>query len=257
MAPLRFAGRPYSAGPLTLIGALVALAAPPPAASQIPREFENLQVLPTDIDPDSLVLLMRSFSFATGLGCDGCHVMGEGGSFQGARFDLDDKENKAKARVMLRMVEAINQDLLGALPERSEPPVPVECKTCHRGLRTPFLLRTELHRVVANQGVDAAVARYRELRENRMELGAYDFREWEMNELGRELERDGALEAAAAMYELNEEHHPASASIPLALGRLYERMERPDRALAAYRRVLERNPDHAFARARVEALSGR
>jgi tetratricopeptide (TPR) repeat protein len=239
-----------------MICALVALAAPPPAASQIPREFQNLQVLPADIDPDSLVQLMRSFSFATGLRCEDCHVMGEGGSFQGARFDLDDKENKAKARVMLRMVEAINEDLLGALPERREPPVAVECKTCHRGLRTPYLLRTELHRVVASQGIDAAVARYRELRESRMEMGAYDFREWEMNELGRELEGGGDLEAAAAMYELNEEYHPESASIPLALGRLYERMERPDRALAAYRRVLERSPDHAFARARVEALSG-
>lgn len=256
MLPIHPTHRPSPAGILLLLGGVMASAAAPPAAGQIPREFENLRVLPRDIDPDSLVMLMRSFSFATGFGCDGCHVMGEGGSFQGARFDLDDRENKTKARAMLEMVEMINEELLAELPGRREPLLRVECKTCHRGLPAPLLLRTELHRVIASQGIDAGVARYLELRASRMNLGAYDFREWEMNELGRELERDGNLEAAAAMYELNEEFHPESTSIPLALGRLYERLERPDSALAAYRRVLERNPDDAFALTRVEELSG-
>jgi hypothetical protein len=224
--------------------------------AQIPSEFKNLKVLPRDISRDSLVLLMRSFSFATGLRCEGCHVMGEGGSFQGAQFDLDDKENKRKARFMLRMVNRLNAEILPQLPDRDDPPLGVECKTCHRGLQKPFLLRTELHRVVNEQGVEAAVARYRELRETRMGKGIYDFGEWETNELGRELEKDGNIPAAIAIMELNEEFHPQSSSIPLTLGRLYEATGRRQDAIAAYRRVLERDPSITRAQERLTALGG-
>lgn len=234
----------------------VGLGAPCTLVAQIPSEFKNLKVLPRDISRDSLVLLMRSFSFATGLLCEGCHVMGEGGSFQGAHFDLDDKENKRKARFMLRMVNRLNAETLPEMPDRDSPPLAVECKTCHRGLRKPFLLRTELHRVVDEQGVEAAVARYRELRETRMGKGIYDFGEWETNELGRELEKEGNIPAAIAIMELNEEFHGESVSIPSTLGRLYEMAGRRDDAMAAYRRVLERAPDNANARRRLTALGG-
>lgn len=238
------------------IGALFLLLAVPPsaAAAQIPTEFQNLQALPPDISRDSLVQLMRSFSFATGLRCEGCHDMGEGGSFQGARFHLDDKPTKRQARFMIRMVERLNGEILPGLPERDEPPLRVECKTCHRGIRKPFLLRTELHRVIDEEGIEAAAARYRELRESRADAGAYDFREWEMNELARELEAEGDLAAAAAMLELNEDFHPDSPSIPRLLGGLYERLGRTSEALAAYARAFGRAPGDAGSLQRLRAL---
>jgi len=238
------------------IGALCLVLAVPPstAAAQIPTEFQNLQALPSDISRDSLVLLMRSFSFATGLGCEGCHVMGEGGSFQGARFHLDDKPTKRQARFMIGMVERLNGEILPGLPERDEPPLRVECKTCHRGISKPFLLRTELYRVIEEEGIEAAAARYRELRESSADDGAYDFGEWEMNELARELEAEGELAAAAAMLELNEEFHPDSPSIPRILGGLYERLDRPGEALAAYARAFGRAPGDAGSRERLRAL---
>ena len=80
------------------------------AAAQIPTEFRNLKVLPEDISRDSLVQLMRSFTFATGRLCEGCSVMGENGSFEGARFDLDDKLPKRQARYMLKMVNVNRRD---------------------------------------------------------------------------------------------------------------------------------------------------
>ena len=100
---------------------------------------------------------------------------------------------------------------------RDEPPLKVECKTCHRGIRKPFLLTTELHRVVDNEGIDAAVQRYRPLRAGAMEDGTYDFGEWEMNELARELVVQNQVEAAVAMLELNGKFHPRSTSIPRTL----------------------------------------
>lgn len=242
---------------LASIAALTAMSAPADGWAQIPDTFTNLEVLPADISRDSLIAVMRSFSFATGLRCEDCHVLGEGNSFQGARFELDDKLDKRKARYMLRMVETLNRELLPGLPERDQPPLAVECKTCHRGLAKPFLLRTELRRVLEEDGVDAAVARYRELRETSATAGAYDFGEWEMNELAREVAAAGDTAAAASLLELNEEFHAASASIPATLGSLYEALGRTDDAVAAYRRALERNPQNRGARARLEALTGR
>ena len=77
------------------------------------------------------------------------------------------------------------------------------------------------------------------LRERGTLIGAYDFREWEMNELARQLAAEGKTAAAIAMLQLNEEFYGTSASIPSMLGGLYERENRKDDAIAAYRRALE------------------
>lgn len=227
-----------------------------PTVAQIPTEFQNLQVLPEDIPRDSLIQLMRSFTFATGLLCEGCHVMGENGSFQGARFHLDDKPTKRQARYMLRMVNRLNDEILPGLPERDTPALRVECKMCHRGIRKPYLLRTEMRAVIETDGVEAAVVRYRELREQAMDEGIYDFGVWEMNELARQLEAEGRVADAAVMLELNEEFHPRDASIPRTLGPLYEALGRTEDAVAAYRRALGLNPAHGRSLERLRALTG-
>lgn len=223
--------------------------------AQIPSEFRNLQVLPEDIHEDSLIQLMRTFTFATGLRCEGCHVMGENGSFEGAQFHLDDKLTKRQARYMLQMVNRLNAEILPGIPERDTLALRVECKTCHRGNRKPHLLRTELRAVIDTAGVQAAVARYRELREHGMEWGAYDFGVWEMNELALELERSGKIAEAVVMLELNEEFHPRDASIPRTLGPLYEALERTGDALAAYARAVGRNPNDRRSLERLLALA--
>lgn len=227
-----------------------------PAMAQIPTDFQNLKVLPEDISRDSLIQLMRSFSFATGLRCEGCHVMGEGGSFRGARFHLDDRLMKRKARFMLRMVNRLNDEILPDLPERDRPVLHVECKTCHRGQQKPHLLRTELRAVIDTAGIQAAVARYRALRKRAMDEGAYDFGVWELNELARQLEEDGMVAEAATMLELNEEFHPRDASIPRTLGPLYEALDRASDAVAAYRRALGLNPGDERSLERLRALTG-
>ncbi|MCI0432022.1 MAG: c-type cytochrome, partial [Gemmatimonadetes bacterium] len=188
----------------TLAAALATILMSPavPVRAQIPVEFRNLRVLPRDISRDSLVQVMRSFSFATGLRCEDCHVLPENGAFENAQFDLDDKLTKRRARYMLEMVNRLNEELRIGLPERDQPALSVECKTCHRGLRKLFLLRTELRDVLANAGVDSAVSRYRELRLRASMRGVYDFGEWEMNELAREVAQAGNTVAAIAFLEL-------------------------------------------------------
>lgn len=231
---------------------------PAPLAGQIPDEFRNLRFFPEDISRDSLIGVMRGFSFALGVRCQYCHVGGDGVSLQGVEFDSDDDPDKRKARFMLEMVRHLNQEILPELPERDTPPVAVECKTCHRGLARPVLLTQELRMVLDRAGIDSAVARYRELRAERGMRGAYDFGEWEMNSFAEALADEGRLWDAIAIYRLNEEFFDESVSIKVSLGQLYERVGERERAMAYYERALTIRPDLDQARARLDSLrSGR
>jgi Photosynthetic reaction centre cytochrome C subunit/Tetratricopeptide repeat len=233
----------------------VALACPARLGAQIPQKFENLQVFPHDVPRDTLLQTMRSFSFALGVRCQHCHSGGDGVSFEGVNFASDDKVAKRKARFMLRMVDSLNTRVLAALPDRTSPAVPIECVTCHRGLSRPTTLERTLAATIGERGVDSAVAEYRVLRREALDLGRYNFGEWSLNELARTLRNQGKSAEAVAMLELNAEFYTSSAAIDLALADLYR--ERGDRAkaLQRYRRLLEKQPNNAAAKRRVEELS--
>ncbi len=233
---------------------LLAVMAASPANAQIPDTFTNLQVLPQDISRDSLIQVMRGFSFALGVRCQHCHVGGDGISFEGVEFDKDDDPDKRRARFMMRMVENLNGYVLPLTPERTEPPVVVECKTCHRGVARPLLLKQELLLVTHDAGVDSAVARYRQLREDFALSGSYDFGEWETNQVAERLEAEGRIADAIAIYEMNAEYYPESLSIAATLGRLYEEEGDVQAAIRSYERVLELRPGHQGAQRRLEAL---
>ena len=224
--------------------------------AQIPEEFSNLQVLPEDISRDSLLEIMRGFSFALSVRCQYCHVGGDGISFEGVEFHKDDDPDKRNARFMLRMVDNLNGYVLPLVPEREDPPVAIECKTCHRGQPRPLLLTQDLRIVLDEFGADSAVARYRRLRERFPMSGTFDFGEWEMNVLAERLARDDRARDAIAIYELNAEFHPNSRSIAFSLGRLYENVGDVEAAIRYYERVLELAPNNQAAIERLEALRG-
>ena len=106
--------------------------------SQLPTKFTNLQVLPKDVAPRALIDLMRSFALGLGVRCEQCHV-GEGNDLSKFDFASDTKPAKATARQMLKMMIAINDELLAGV---GEPPPPgtrkVTCFTCHRGATKPL-----------------------------------------------------------------------------------------------------------------------
>src|ERR1700721_130533 len=80
--------------------------------------FKNIQVL-KDIPAGELMPSMRYVSAALGVGCDYCH--------EADHFDNDDKPTKQRARNMMKMMFAINQDDFNGRRE-------VTCYTCHRGV---------------------------------------------------------------------------------------------------------------------------
>jgi tetratricopeptide (TPR) repeat protein len=232
----------------------LAVACAGPLRAQIPAKFENLQYFPKDIARDTLVNIMRGFSFALGVRCQYCHAGGDGISFAGVDFKSDDKPAKRKARYMLQMADSINNHLLAALPDRSVPPVRVGCVTCHRGLSKPATLASTLTETIDARGVDSAVAQYRRLRQNTLTLGKYDFGEWSMNELARTLTERGKTAEAIAMLQLNQEFYPQSSDIDFLLGELHRQRGEKDLAIARYRAVLQKDPNSARAKQRLAEL---
>jgi len=222
--------------------------------AQIPDTFRNLQFFAEDISRDSLLDVMRGFSFSLGVRCQYCHVGGDGISFEGVEFHSDDDPDKRKARYMLRLVADLNERLLPQMPDRTEPNVRMECKTCHRGRAKPFLLTQELRLTLEAHGVDSAISQYRQLREEYATSGTFDFGEWEMNVLAERLTGEGRLRDAIAIYELNAEFFPGSFTIVLNLARLYDRAGDIGVAIERYERVLEMRPEHAPTQARLAEL---
>ena len=226
------------------------------ATAQIPTKFENLQYFPKEIPRDTLVNIMRGFSFALGVRCQYCHAGGDGISFKDVVFKSDEKPAKRKARYMLRMADTINNRLLAALPDRSDPPVRVLCVTCHRGLSKPATLASTLTETIETKGTDSAIVLYRRLRENTMTLGKFDFGEWSMNELARTLAERGKTAEAIAMLELNQEFYPQAPELDFMIGELHRQRGEKDQAIARYRLVLQKDPNNAQAKQRLTELSG-
>ena len=108
------------------------------AQARIPEEFTNLRFLPEDIQRGELIGIMRNFTIQLGVGrCSFCHMVSDALDQPDDDFASDEKATKRKARVMLQMVQAINQNYLARLPDRGEPNIEVTCATCHAGKNRP------------------------------------------------------------------------------------------------------------------------
>lgn len=227
------------------------------ATAQIPEKFENLQALPKDIPRDTLVGIMRGFTFALGVRCQFCHVEREGappgGGLQNIEFKRDDKDNKKTARFMLRMVDSLNTAVLPRLANREDPPVTVACITCHRGLSVPTTIENVLMHTTARAGVDSAVARYRMLR-NDIVSGKYNFGEQPVSEVARTFVEQKKYEEAIALLQMNQEFYPTSVNIDFQLAETYVAKGDTAQGVARLRAVLTKNANDRRARAQLQRL---
>ena len=239
-------------GPHIRWASLVAvLMASVPAAAQCPDRFTNLKVFPKDVSRAELEPAMRRFAFALGVRCDHCHVQSADKTLD---FAKDDKEAKRTARVMLQMVAAINRDYLDRLDKSS--PIAVECVTCHRGLTQPRTLNSILAESIQKEGLDAAIAQYRDLRGKYYGSGQYDFGETTLNQLAESLLAGGRPKEAVAIMEMNfASNHPDSLWAYHMLASAHEVTGEVNKAIADYHKVLELHPDDTWARKQIEALA--
>ncbi len=241
-----------------ILAAVAGLSAPTVAQRRFPPDsFTNLKVLPKNIDQRTLLNTMRGFAMALGVRCAYCHVAPrEDAPLDSIDFAKDDKRTKRVARVMLDMVHHINEEHLAEVPERPTPKVEVRCVTCHRGVARPRLLDEDLTLTLGDSGLDAAVRRYRDLRQRYYGSGSYDFREIVLTEVARAEARAGRPDNAIGLLNLNAEFNPTSAQIPAALGDVLLQKGDTAGAVAQYRTAVSRDSTFGPARARLRQLTG-
>lgn len=232
--------------------AIAQAGAPDTVRGQIPSEFTNLQVLPEDISRAQLVGIMRNFAGALGVRCNTCHVGDDPSDFTGYDFASDDKELKRVARAMMEMGREINGPLLAATGREDR--VRVQCSTCHRGIRRPIPLTDEILNAVREDGVGAAEARYRELREQYYGRAAYDFGQGSLNMVTETLAREGDADAALAMIALNIEHNPEEHWPYMLQAQVLAQSGDRDAAIASAEKALELDPGNEFYAQQIERL---
>ena len=221
----------------------------------IPEEYTNLQILPEGIQRAELVGIMRDAAIGLGVRCSFCHTVSNALNSPDDDFASDDKPTKLKARRMMRMVQAINQDHVANLPARSEPNVDVTCVTCHSGRSRPTTLVQEMTWAVEEGGSDAMRARYAELRGEYYGLGTFNFGEGTLATVAQALGR-GNPEAGMAAVELNLEYHAESIQTWILKGQLHLLAEERNDAITALERALELSPGNATVEQLLERARG-
>ena len=179
--------------------------------AQSHEEFQNLKVLPKDIPPAKLRAMMNDFTRALGVRCIYCHVGVEGQPFQPGDFAKDDKVTKRKARVMIQMLQDLNETYLPALESHVDPPLEVQCVTCHHGATTPRQLEDVLTVAYDSGGVDSTIARYQALRGRYYGRAVYDFGEVALSEVARRAQDAHHTADAMQLLSLNVQMNPQSA----------------------------------------------
>ena len=95
---------------------------------------KNLQVLPKDSTATDIKSLMERYDTELGVSCDYCHVQDP--KTQRLNYVADDNPTKQTARVMITMLNEINNKYLAQLDDQKYA-VLVSCGNCHRGRTDP------------------------------------------------------------------------------------------------------------------------
>ena len=188
------------------------LAGPGRAPAQEQQEkFTNLKVFPKDVSPRELRSTMSAFTRALGVRCSYCHVAKPGQPIRHEDFALDDKPEKKTARVMMQMTRDLNEKYLGTLEDRSDPPIKVQCFTCHHGTAHPRTLQDALMLSYTKGGLDSTRARYASLRDRYYGSAAYDFGEVPLADVASALADSGHVADGVNLLALDVEMNPKSA----------------------------------------------
>jgi len=264
---------------LSIAIAIVALAAVPPLTSAqtisggpgaggrqgqesqlgLPESPQNLQVLPADMSTRAVVGVMRGFAGALGVRCIHCHVGDDPNDLSTTNFVSDERDTKRVARVMMRMVQTVNDDLLepGLTEVGRTESLEVRCATCHHGNSRPVSLGDMLTEALEDAGVEAMLARYDSLREEHYGGWAYDFSESALLRLAGSLARAGSVDAAMAAIDKNLEFHPESATTRITQGQILGQAGDFAGARAAFQSCLDADPQMDFCQQMIARIDQR
>ena len=238
-----------------IVAWLFALAIVQVAAGQIPDKFTNLKVLPKDISKQDLMDTMKGFTRALDMRCDDCHAGDPTKGFAGIDFPSDEKQNKKTARLMMQMVHEINTNYIDKVEGDPGPRVKVECITCHHGQNRPRMLADVLDDVLQRDGLDSAIARYHELRDEYYGSFTYDFTAEPLNEVAMGQSEAGNYDNAITLLKLNLEMNPESPFVMYQLGEAYAASGDTAKAIEQLETCEKIRPDRRLTR-RLNELKG-
>jgi len=109
---------------------------------------------------------------------------------------------------------------------------------------------TEMYDKLGESDLEAALAYFEELKENRPD--DYDFRESELNRLGYILLSENRIDEAIGIFQLNVKMFSQSSNVYDSLGEAYMKNSQKEYAIKNYERSLELNPNNSNA---VEMLN--
>jgi len=102
-----------------------------------------------------------------------------------------------------------------------------------------------LDKTIAEKGIEAAVAQYRDLKAK--QAATYEFAEPELNRLGYQLLRSGKAREAIEIFKLNVEAYPQGFNSYDSLGEAYLTVNERELAIQNYKKSLELNPNNTNA----------
>jgi tetratricopeptide (TPR) repeat protein len=160
---------------------------------------------------------------------------------------------------MLSLTNDLNAKIatLSTLPWFKKPAadlVRVQCATCHRGVPNPQLLPELLSQTMTGKGEAAAVALYRDLRQQYLGTEAYDFRESVLLDLGRQSLATQKPDDALAWLQLNTEFYPNSAESYIVLAQVHARKKDQTAAIKDLQKALQLDPDNAGTKRQLARL---
>jgi len=114
------------------------------------------------------------------------------------------------------------------------------------------ILSHDLAETIVNRGVDATIARYRELK--RTNSADYTFDENALSPLGYALLQKNRISDALAIFQFNVEEYPKSANAYDSLAEAYAKGGQRQKAIENYRKSLELDPKNQNATDRLKEL---
>lgn len=236
--------------------AIMAITAPLSAQSRMPDSLVNTKVFPMETPVREVVNQMRNMTRALGVRCTYCHVGEESMPIWDYDFASDEKPTKLKARVMMEMVNSINDEHLEKLSDLDAQGITVTCQTCHRGVAVPIPLQDLLIRTYNDSGLAVMNSTYEELRERYFGQASYDFGESALALAANYIQQRGVMADAIATRLKNAELFPSSTFAQTAIGEVLLAAGDSARAVPYYRKALEFDPGNRVAQRRIAALEG-
>ena len=218
-------------------------------------DAKNLQALPEETSANELRAMMRAISMGTGNRCSACHVGEVEADLSTYDFSLDDKEKKQNARKMIEMTQEINAALASAFPDAEEPLVSVTCATCHRGQSKPEMIEDVLTRSLKSDGLDASIAKYRELRGRYYGGYTFDFSERMLMRMVETFGATAQLEAAMAYVDLNLEYFPESSRSYVLRAEVFAADGNITAARRDYEKALQMEPGSRWIKEQLDKLN--